>query len=147
MLNFFCFILQCLFVPFCPTHPDICTLTNTINKLQLQYQWPKFPFVSFFSLSVCHQLHVCSSVLTREEFFSNIFVLCLFYVMFRGAFPVRVSVHSVCVWGSRNSEFRSVHQNPWTLSSGWFWATVWILGSEPRSSVKAPTALNCEPSL
>lgn len=44
-------------------------------------------------------------------------------------------------------EVRKGHQTFWNWSYGWFWATMWVLRTEPRSSTKHLLLLSAELSL
>lgn len=50
----------------------------------------------------------------------------------------------VCVAHTRlaSMEVRKGCQNPWNWSHGRLWATKWVLGTEPRSSARAPSSLD-----
>lgn len=93
---------------------------------------------------VCTCMLVCLYVDTRDQLqelptlFS--FLNMYFYFMCISILLACMSIHHVCPWCLWKPEETSESMNG---NCGQLWITVWMLGTEPRSSIRAASTFSC----
>lgn len=115
-----------------------------IKHMAIACQGPDVP--------ACHRLHLLSLSLSVTLPSSCLYFFCLFtYILYAKVFHLHVCICALC------ASVRCVHKSPQkpegvtrspgTESYRYCWATVWMLGIEPRSPVRGTSALPIEPPL